>query len=87
MGTIARPLPSNDLQDVVDEWYSAYIMNLEETTLYDLAKASNYMDIEPLQDLACARVASLIRGKEPHEIRKILGLSEEQPASQTTTES
>ena len=31
---------------------------------------ANYLDIPPLVDLACAKVASMIKGKTPEEIRK-----------------
>ena len=32
--------------------------------------AANYMDIKPLLDLACAQVATQIKGKSPEEIRE-----------------
>jgi S-phase kinase-associated protein 1 len=33
-------------------------------------QAANYMDMQSLLDLACAKVASMIKGKTPEEIRK-----------------
>ncbi len=31
--------------------------------LFEVIKACNYMDVQPLLDLACAKVATLIKGK------------------------
>jgi S-phase kinase-associated protein 1 len=31
--------------------------------------ASNYLDIKPLLDLCCAKIASFIKNKTPEEIR------------------
>jgi S-phase kinase-associated protein 1 len=33
-------------------------------------QAANYMDIKPLLDLTCAKVASYMKGKSAEEIRK-----------------
>ena len=72
---IHKPLPPIDFKDVIDDWYYRYICDFEVVHgLYPLLKAVNYMDIQPIQDLACARIASLIRGKEPSEIKRILGI-------------
>ncbi len=38
------------------------------------AQAANYMDIKPLLDLTCAKVASMIKGKTPEEIRKVFNI-------------
>jgi S-phase kinase-associated protein 1 len=42
--------------------------------MFHLLLAASYLDIRPLQDLCCAKVASLIKGKTPEEIRKNLGI-------------
>lgn len=80
MKTIDRPLPNLEFNMIISPWYHDFITSFEGMEgLYALIKAANYMDIPPLQDLACARVAYLIRGKEPDEIRKILGLDSLNP--------
>ena len=77
MNTIPRPLPSDKLVDVVGPWYSNFIERDEFKdikVLEQLIKAANYLDIHPLQELGCAKIACMIRGHEPGEIRRILGL-------------
>lgn len=75
MKTIPRPLPSADLAEVLDEWYLNYIHTIKENNdLYGLLMAVHYMDIVPLQELVSACIASMIRGKNPAEIKEILGI-------------
>uniref|UniRef100_A0A0D9Y024 SKP1-like protein n=1 Tax=Leersia perrieri TaxID=77586 RepID=A0A0D9Y024_9ORYZ len=50
--------------------FDAEFIAVDKTTLYDLILAANYMSIKSLLDLACQRVADLIKGKSPEEIRK-----------------
>lgn len=59
---IEKPLRSTDMSVVVDQWHSDYI-NLEQEELFELIMASNYLDIKPLLELACAKVASMIKNK------------------------
>ena len=37
--------------------------------LFELILAANYLDIKSLLDLTCAKVASMIKGKNTEEIR------------------
>lgn len=39
-------------------------------------QAANYLDIQPLLELTCAKVATLIRGKTPEELRVLLKVPE-----------
>ncbi len=70
---IERPLKSSDMEQVVDKWRSDFI-NVPEEMLFDLILAANYLDNKDLLDLACAKVASMIKGKTPEEIRKIFNI-------------
>jgi len=36
--------------------------------------AANYLDIKSLLDLGCAKIATLIKGKSPEEIRKTFNI-------------
>ena len=42
--------------------------------IIQLITASNYLDIKGLMELTCARVASLIKGKSPEQIRSMFGI-------------
>lgn len=67
---IIKPLKSTNLLDCgVDEWDNAYI-NVPQEQLFKIILAANFMDIKPLLDLACAKVASMIKGKDVDAIRK-----------------
>ena len=70
---IEKPLRSTDMQAVVDQWFADYI-NLEQEVLFELIMASNYLDIKSLLELACAKVASLIKNKSVQEIRKFFNI-------------
>ena len=71
---IEKPLKSTNLAEVVPEFDAKYIdiENLEE--IFDIILAANYLDIKPLLDLSCAKIASLIKGKSPEEIRKTFNI-------------
>merc|ERR1712203_1251682 len=71
---IEKPLKSADMREVVSEW-DANFVEVDQETLFELILAANYMDIKPLLDLTCAKVASMIKGRTPDEIRKIFNIS------------
>ena len=70
MKEIEKPLTDTDLKKIVSEWDGTFIQTLEQEALFELILAANYMDIKPLLDLACAQVATQIKGKSPEEIRE-----------------
>lgn len=74
MTEIEKPLKSQNMADVVQQWYADYV-NVEQVLLFELILAANYMDIKPLLDLTCATVASMIKGKTPEEIRTTFNIS------------
>ncbi len=59
---IEKPLRSSVMAEIVPEWDAAFV-NIEEELLFEIILAANYMDIKPLLDLTCAKVAANIRGK------------------------
>mmetsp|Transcript_6882 Transcript_6882/g.874 ORF Transcript_6882/g.874 Transcript_6882/m.874 type:complete len:84 (+) Transcript_6882:248-499(+) len=61
------------MHDVVPSWDSAFV-DIEQEVLFELILAANYLDIKPLLDLTCAKVASMIKGKSPEEIRRTFGI-------------
>lgn len=84
MKEIEKPLRSNNLKDIVQECYADLINIEEEEELFSLIMASNYLDIQPLLNLGCAKVASMIKGKSPEEIRKIFDIGTEDENSEST---
>ena len=65
---IDKPLRSNQLSDVVNEYYATFV-NVEQELLFELILASNFLDIKSLLELCCAKVASMIKGMTIPEIR------------------
>ena len=74
MNDIEKPLKSSDLKQIIQEWYADFI-DVEQDFLFELINAANYMDIQPLLNLSCAKVASSIKNKTPEEIRKIFNIN------------
>ncbi|CBK23709.2 uncharacterized protein [Blastocystis hominis] len=68
LAEIERPLKSSNMRDIVSEWDANFI-NISVEDLMDLIVAANFLLIQPLLEVACAKVASLIKGKSPEEIR------------------
>jgi hypothetical protein len=69
----AQPLKSANLADIVPEWDAKFV-DLDQEVLFELVLAANYMDIKSLLDLSCAKVASMVKGKTPDEIRKTFNI-------------
>ncbi|KAG2607765.1 SKP1-like protein 1 [Panicum virgatum] len=49
-------------------------VEVDKDTLYDLLLAANYLNVKALLDLCCQKVADMIRGKTPEEIRQAFGI-------------
>lgn len=73
MDNIEKPLKSSNVSELVGAWYANFV-NVEQEMLFELILAANFMDIKPLLDLTCATVASLIKGKNPEEIRQTFNI-------------
>ncbi len=73
MKEIPKPLPSTDMVEAAGEWYAAYAA-MPQDDLMDVILAANYMDLRPLLELACAKVASQVKGKTIDEIRTTFGI-------------
>jgi S-phase kinase-associated protein 1 len=70
---IEKPLPSNNFNECIDAWDYQFI-DLELDVIFQIILAANYMDIKPLMELASSKVASIIKGKSPEEIRKTFNI-------------
>lgn len=73
---IQKPLKSANLAEMtppLDGWYIAFV-SCDQEMLYELILAANFMDIKPLLELCCARLASMMLGKNHVELREMLGI-------------
>eukprot|EP01083_Nonionella_stella_P272728 924970_1 len=73
---IEKPLKSTIMSENVGvcEWDANFIDAFADHELFELILAAQYLEIKPLLDLGCAKVASEIKGKKPEEIRKRFGI-------------
>lgn len=67
---IPKPLPSKNINEVVCEWDQQFLSKIDGDDLFKVILAANYLHIPSLLDLTCAKVATMIKGKTPEEIRK-----------------
>ncbi|KAK1939457.1 putative cytosolic glycoprotein FP21 [Babesia divergens] len=65
---IPKPLKSSNLEDVVCSWDREFI-NVDTELLLEIMMAENFLDIKPLLELTCAKIASLVKGKTTDQIR------------------
>jgi len=66
---IEKPLKSANMREVVSDWDATFV-EVDQETLFELILSANYMDIKSLLDLTCAKLASMLKGKTPEEIRR-----------------
>jgi len=70
---IAKPIRSVKMEKIVeDEWDAKFINNKSKRDIFQIILGANYMDIKSLLHLGCAKIATMIKGKSPEEIKKIL---------------
>jgi len=84
MTEIEKPITSTHMVDTVSKWYADFVDHVEQPLLFELILAAHAMGVQPLFDLTCAKVASMIRGKTPQQIREtfvIASLVEEAQAT------
>lgn len=71
---IPKPLPNTDLKEIIPDWYYNFINNMDIENIFLIIKASNFLEINELLELACCMVANIIRGKSVEEIREKFGI-------------
>ena len=49
-------------------------LQVDQQTLFALILAANYLDIKGLLHVTCGKVAEMMKGKKPEEIRKIFNI-------------
>jgi len=69
---IEKPLKGK-IEDVISDWDQKFI-EIDQSLLIELIMAANYLNIKDLLDLTCAKVASMLKGKSPEQIREMFGI-------------
>ncbi|KAJ8637288.1 hypothetical protein MRB53_011555 [Persea americana] len=64
---------NKEKEEELRSWDKEFV-DLDTDTLYGLLVAANYLDIKGLLDLVCQRVADMIKGKSPEQIREIFNI-------------
>ena len=77
---IKSPLSSANMTDVTNKNDAEFIdeVGKDREQLFNLIKSANYLMMDSLLHLCCAKVASLIKGKQLDEIKEILGMKKEE---------
>ena len=73
---IEKPITSNDMKSLTDEWSANFVDKMPLEDLVNLTVAANYMGINSLLDLCCAKIASLCKDKSEDEIFKTFNITE-----------
>ncbi|KAI3889054.1 hypothetical protein MKX03_012487 [Papaver bracteatum] len=63
-----------DEKDKYFKDWDAEFVKVDQSELFDLILAANYLNIKELLDLTCQKVADMIKGKTPEEIRKTFNI-------------
>lgn len=66
-----KPIPEKTSD--IEPWDLKFC-EMEQSDLFELILAANYMDVSLLLDLTCKTVANMIKGKKVEEIRKIFNI-------------
>lgn len=69
MKEISKPLKTPKINEYISE-FDAKFINIKKELIFELILAANYLDIKSLLDLGCAKIASMIKGKDPEQVRK-----------------
>jgi len=59
-------------RNVEDQWDADFADSVPKAAAFQIILAANYIHCESLLHLMCAKIATLIKGKSPEEIRHIL---------------
>ena len=73
---IEKPITSNEMKNLTDEWSADFVDKMSTEELVNLTVAANYMGINSLLDLCCAKVATLCKDKSDEEIFKNFNINE-----------
>ncbi len=61
---LKKPLRSQDMKDLVDEWDANWVNSIPMNLMYDLLHTINYLDMDGIMPLVCAKLAQILRKEE-----------------------
>lgn len=64
----------HDAGGASEEWDERFMDRLPQKDLFEVILAANYLNVRALLDCMCKRVAFMIRGKSPAEIRVLFDI-------------
>jgi len=70
-----KPVKSKDMKEITNEWMAEFIDNIVKKDihiLYKVISASNYLFINSLLHICCAKIASMIKGIPIDKIKNTL---------------
>ncbi|XP_055325705.1 S-phase kinase-associated protein 1-like [Sitodiplosis mosellana] len=76
------PIPTDDDKTKekrtvdISSW-DADFLKVDQSTLFEIIEAANYLDTKGLMDAACKTVANMIKGKSPKEIREHFNIKDD----------
>jgi Skp1 family, dimerisation domain len=71
---IPKPLRSPNMAENVPAFDAELLQRLGQEELFEMVILCNMLDYRPMMDLACACVASMIKGKTPEQIRETFNI-------------
>ncbi len=71
---IRKPINSSNMIENCDEWSANFIDNLDINQIGDIAVAANFMEIPPLVELSCCKIASMCYGRTDEQMMKEFGV-------------
>jgi S-phase kinase-associated protein 1 len=74
---ISRPLRTANLIEIVGVWDAEFIDAISLELNFKVLLAANYLNLQNLLELCCAKVASLMLGKTPKQIRSIFSVRDD----------
>ncbi|EGT48822.1 hypothetical protein CAEBREN_15469 [Caenorhabditis brenneri] len=72
-----EPIPEDDEdvpQNVVIPPWDEELMKIDNKRLFNLICAANYLNVKQLLNVACKKVANMVTGRTPEEMRIIFGI-------------
>ncbi len=76
-----KPFPVPNVDSYIMNFIIYYtlndvVINENRQTLFDIAKAADFLYMQELLDKVCKEIAEMLKGKSPKEIRSILNIRE-----------